>query len=305
MSSYGGGIAAALGAPLVMTIGFIVWQDHWKGSAFALNLYKCCTASLGFLILSLTVTPINEETESLRDEGLFPSNIFTARAVGFLFLSSTIGIVIGDWTWLQALQMLGARRVILMDSLKPFLAAFFGWLLLEEDLRPIALCGIVLTVAGILIVSLEQTEEKLEEDDTSSEKEEEINPTVELSSSAHSLADEVLADVEEESKSDEAMNCGDKQEAVDLELSDLPLNDDGAPLTAPEGSSKPRRTKKLRVGFALSILNVVLDTYGAVLIKEYGTSMTVWEINLIRFGFAGAVMLIVSTFFSIHACTFV
>ena len=44
----------------------------------------------------------------------------------------------------------------------------------------------------------------------------------------------------------------------------------------------------------MAILNVVLDTYGSVLTKDYGKEFTTWEINLIRFGFAGIIMLICS-----------
>ena len=44
----------------------------------------------------------------------------------------------------------------------------------------------------------------------------------------------------------------------------------------------------------LAFLNVILDTYGSVLTKQYGVRLTVWEINLLRFGFAAAVMQIAS-----------
>ena len=43
-----------------------------------------------------------------------------------------LGIVVGDNTWLRALQLLGARRVILVDALKPWLAAILGHFLLDE-----------------------------------------------------------------------------------------------------------------------------------------------------------------------------
>jgi drug/metabolite transporter (DMT)-like permease len=51
---------------------------------------------------------------------------------------------------------------------------------------------------------------------------------------------------------------------------------------------------RLRRGYVLTALNVVLDTYGSLLTKEHGAGMTTWEINLIRFGFAGIVMLLLS-----------
>lgn len=157
--TFGLGVAAAMAAPLVMTCGFIAWDNHWKGSAFALNLYKCNLVTIGFLVLVCTT----------RSSNPFPATVFTYQAVGYMVLSSTIGILIGDWTWLQALQLLGARRVILMDSLKPFLAALMGWLILEEELRLAALGGIALTVSGVLIVSLETTNRDQEEQEVKEE----------------------------------------------------------------------------------------------------------------------------------------
>ena len=41
-----------------------------------------------------------------------------------------------------------------------------------------------------------------------------------------------------------------------------------------------------RRGYAMAVLNVGLDTYGALLTKQHGAGMTTWEINLVRFGFA-------------------
>ena len=44
-----------------------------------------------------------------------------------LCFSSLIGIVIGDWFWLKALKLIGARKVIIIDSIKPFLGAILGY----------------------------------------------------------------------------------------------------------------------------------------------------------------------------------
>lgn len=168
--TYGGGIAAGAAAPAVMTVGFLVWEDHWKGSAFALNLFKCCTASVGFAVLAATTrsfggtgtgtgtgTGDDRSDSSSSSNSPFPPDLFTAENVGFLMLSSVIGILVGDWAWLKGLKILGARRVILLDSLKPFLAAGFGRLVLGENLRYAAIGGVVLTVLGVLVVSIEKT----------------------------------------------------------------------------------------------------------------------------------------------------
>lgn len=289
------GILAALASPLVMTMGFLVWEDHWKGSAYALNLYKCSTASIGFLVLSLIIQS-NHETDDNSPGGiLFPTEIFTARSVGFLMLSSTIGILIGDWTWLQALQLMGARRVILMDSIKPFLAALFGWWLLDEDLRLPALGGIALTVTGILIVSLEQTnmgdENENDDNQTKTEKEgaDTRNNAAESTVPVHKSDSKII-------KHDILpLTVSEGRDCTIATSSPIPCNPDPVGIDQPNSESKlhnnQHNRQDIKVGYLMSILNVVLDTYGAVLIKQYGTQMTVWDINLIRFGFAGLVMM--------------
>ena len=140
------GIISALIAPFAMVCGFIIWDNHWNGSAFSLNMYKCNLAALGFAIVSFLGRPSSAG---------FPSDVFTTEKVGFLLVSSTIGILIGDWTWLEGMRLLGARKVIVMDSLKPFLATLVGELFLGEKLKPAAFGGLVLTVLGVALVGLE------------------------------------------------------------------------------------------------------------------------------------------------------
>ena len=54
----------------------------------------------------------------------------------WLAFSSLLGIVIADTLWrLAALQILGARRMIAIDALKPFVAAFMGYFLLVMPCR--------------------------------------------------------------------------------------------------------------------------------------------------------------------------
>lgn len=294
--SFGWGVAAALTSPLVMTIGFCAWDNHWKGSAFALNLYKCTLASTAFLLIVVCIAAITtSDDDANRSEHshpdvaspqqrrivVFPADRFTSRSVGYLFLSSAVGIVIGDVLWLRALQLLGARRVIFVDSLKPFTAALLGWLVLDERIRWVALLGIVGTVAGILLVSLEQQKNDSaespksgnEEDTTSGAKE---NLPVERVTA--------FVDMEEEQFNIESTS-------VAVEPSSL---------QSPESQQQQSTTKKstnssnLWLGYSMSFVNVVLDTYGAVLTKEHGGEFSVWEINLLRFGFASVVLVLVS-----------
>mmetsp|Transcript_30985 Transcript_30985/g.66693 ORF Transcript_30985/g.66693 Transcript_30985/m.66693 type:complete len:95 (+) Transcript_30985:182-466(+) len=87
------GLSTASLAPLVYVVGFIIWGTSWKSSAYALNLFKCTLASLIFMIIAQS-TPTNNQAPF--DQLM-------------IMVSSVIGIVIGDNTWLMALKMIGAR----------------------------------------------------------------------------------------------------------------------------------------------------------------------------------------------------
>jgi len=152
------GSLAALTSPLLMTIGFVIWDKQWTGSAFALNMFKGSLASIGFLLLSLVTrsSPLS-------------SAVITSSVAGYLIISSIIGILIGDAAWLEALRLLGARRVILVDSLKPFLSAFLGWAILGEELHWAAGIGIVATMVGVTVVSLEKNAAVAEEEEEESD----------------------------------------------------------------------------------------------------------------------------------------
>lgn len=297
--SFGLGVGAALSAPFVMTLGFIVWDNQWKGSAFALNLFKCTLASNGFLVLSLTTGDF------------FPSDVFTRSSVGYLMLSATIGILLGDWIWLEGLRLIGARRVIVIDSCKPFLAALFGWAILGERLKPAAFGGMALTVTGVLIVSLEtETEPEEETSDTEKTNKTENDGDPEAMNAIHGpLANKNDDDeVGQGAVNDDADELKQSAEMVVSTASDTDVDIDSN-IKKEEPKNNELRQRKIltparsRRGYAMAFANVVLDTYGSLLTKEHGVGMTTWEINLIRFGFSAACMLALSLI--MHARHFV
>ena len=52
MGDAGVGVAAAAGAPGLCAAGVFLWARSWRGSPFALNLFKCCLGSCGFLVVA-------------------------------------------------------------------------------------------------------------------------------------------------------------------------------------------------------------------------------------------------------------
>lgn len=266
------GVTAALTAPFLMALGFVIWDVYWKkggGSAFALNCFKCNLASIGFLILASTAR-----------DAPFSSSIYTTNSVGYLILSSIIGILIGDNVWLEALRLIGAQRVIIIDTAKPFIAALLGWAILGEDIRGAAFGGIAVTVVGVLIVSLEK---------------ERINETkkVDLSAAHTTIAtrdNDNEKGVSTENKYTVSTNV------IDLDTSTFSDN-----AATPDATDKMQfSSSNLYRGYFFALVNVILDTYASLLTKQHGEMYNTWEINLIRFGFSGVVTLLVSLLMRVH-----
>ena len=194
------------------------------------------------------------------------NSVFTINSVGFLMLSSTLGIVIGDILWLEALRLLGAKHVIVIDSLKPFVAAILGRLGLGEVLKAPAWGGMVLTVIGVGVVAWE--EQRLSAKDADSNR---------RSTSDTEDADRTGSDKQ-------------KQETMPV-VEAVDIGDGGASDMAGTASS---RTSTYRRGYACAVINVLADALGSLLTKQHGAGMTTWTVNLIRFGFAGVIMACVS-----------
>eukprot|EP01043_Picozoa_sp_COSAG02_P000762 COSAG02_NODE_14_length_56855_cov_512.793661_43_plen_333_part_00 len=200
------GIAAALGSPAVGTLGFVFYES-WTRSASALNTLKGLAAGAVFCTLSLSTGARAR---------------FAGRAgdLVYLVLSAFVGITLGDTAWLHSLQLLGARRVVLLDSLKPFVAWILGALFLKQrHMTARGGVGLALTVAGVLLVALK--------------------------------------------------------------------GDDNGGGGSSGDSEKPQtRSRRLRQGYVVAVLSMLMDTCGSVLTRRHGVGLTPFDINAVRFGSA-------------------
>ncbi|MGK7934861.1 MAG: DMT family transporter [Xenococcaceae cyanobacterium] len=75
----------------------------------------------------------------------------------FLALSGIVGIGLGDTAYFSALNNLGARRTLLMETLAPVMGALFALILLGEQLPITSWCGILLTLLGVAWVISEKS----------------------------------------------------------------------------------------------------------------------------------------------------
>lgn len=76
-----------------------------------------------------------------------------------LLLSGVVGIGLGDTAFLNAINVLGARRTLLMQTLAPPITAMLAFVFLGENLNIIAWSGILLTVMGVAWVITERTQD--------------------------------------------------------------------------------------------------------------------------------------------------
>ena len=260
------GVIAALLAPLFMTMGFFIWDVRWTssgGSAFALNMYKCLSASIGFIIMCFI--------RGFSNMGTISADVFTTSNIGYLLLSSTLGIIVGDLLWLEALRLIGAKHVIVIDSIKPFAAAILGRIFLQENIKPPTWGGMILTVLGVGVVSWEE----------------------------QSKASQSKGDAENE--------CDDTHAEHKIE-SNRPNNDPDDIETKQICSQNTDNTSSIPDdernrywrGYTCAIFNVLADSFGSLLTKQHGIGMTTWAINLLRFGFAGIILLLVSLTMRLH-----
>jgi drug/metabolite transporter (DMT)-like permease len=79
----------------------------------------------------------------------------TPAQLGWLAASGLVGYVFGDINYFRSLVALGPSRTQMVSSLAPVFTALLAWPVLGETPGPLALLGMALTLAGILVVLAE------------------------------------------------------------------------------------------------------------------------------------------------------
>lgn len=137
------GELAALSAAFFWALSTVLFGRLGKAlSPLTLNLVKGVIA-IALILLTLLLQA------KLQPELPLPETVW-------LLLSGVVGIGLGDTAYFTALNALGARRVLLLESLAPPLTALLAWQLLGEQLSPIAIGGILLTLLGVAWVISER-----------------------------------------------------------------------------------------------------------------------------------------------------
>lgn len=85
-----------------------------------------------------------------------------ARAAALLAASGLVGIGIGDTFYLAGMNAIGPRRILLLETLAPPVAALLAWLFLGEHLGGRDWLAMALTLAGVAWVISERTPDILQ-----------------------------------------------------------------------------------------------------------------------------------------------
>ncbi len=132
---------AALTAALLWTLSTMLWGQV-KLSALGINVCKNLVSTV-MIAMHLIVLALVSGT---------PVMTASPESWGWLTISGLVGIVIGDTVYFRSLQILGPRLALMMATTGPIFAAILAGLVLGEQLKFTCVIGILMTVAGVIVV---------------------------------------------------------------------------------------------------------------------------------------------------------
>ncbi len=142
MNNYTGELSA-LAAAFLWAVSSTVYT--YLGQSIPPLLLNFLKGTIAILLLAVTLILLGQPIDGGGTGG-----------VSILLLSGVIGIGIGDTAYFKALNSIGARRTLLLETLAPPIGAVLAQLFLEETLKVNAWCGIFLTVLGVAWVISER-----------------------------------------------------------------------------------------------------------------------------------------------------
>jgi drug/metabolite transporter (DMT)-like permease len=114
-----------------------------------LNHFRLLLALLLITLLAVILEPVSFGT------------LFTAPSPGnwlWLGVSGVIGFSLGDYFGFRMYAILGTRIGSLFTTLAPGASLLFGYLLLDERINLIGICGIAVTVGGVAWLTMSKKE---------------------------------------------------------------------------------------------------------------------------------------------------
>src|SRR3954447_5917198 len=145
----GAGVALSVGTAIVWGISpvFMASVGRRIGSQNT-NMLRALLAALGLAVVVLPVYWV------------IRGGHVAAPGSGqcwWLVASGTVGMVIGDACFYEALVLLGPRRAVKVNTLAPVVGVLVGWLWLGEALGTRALLGAVLVIGAVMYATFANT----------------------------------------------------------------------------------------------------------------------------------------------------
>lgn len=145
LTDFRGEIAALAGASLWAISAIVYSFVGAKIPPLLLNLSKGLIA-IAFILLTFIVTN-------------FQFSQVNSLAIIGLAVSGIAGIGIGDTAYFQALNHLGARKTLLLETLAPPLTAILAFIFIDEQLNATIWIGMLITITGVAWVISERNPE--------------------------------------------------------------------------------------------------------------------------------------------------
>lgn len=142
------GESAALFAAVLWTANAILFSAAGKRiGSVGVNAFRIMVA-----VLFLTVTHVI----------ILGTCIPAANSAQWFWMgvSGIVGLGIGDFALFAAYVIIGPKRSLLLMALAPVSSVIGGYLILNEEIGPLALIGIAITLIGIVIVVLEKKDDE-------------------------------------------------------------------------------------------------------------------------------------------------
>ena len=149
LTNFRGEIAALAGASLWAISAIVYSFVGTKIPPLLLNLIKGLIA-IAFILLTFILT--NYQFSAVNLFGI----------IG-LVVSGMAGIGIGDTAYFQALNHLGARKTLLLETLAPPLTAILAFVFIDEKLNSTIWMGMIITITGIAWVISERNPAMIED----------------------------------------------------------------------------------------------------------------------------------------------
>jgi drug/metabolite transporter (DMT)-like permease len=121
----------------------------WTVTALAFESASRKIGSIPVNIMRLVMAFFFIGTFTLISRGSFLPLDASRHSWLWLSLSGLIGLVLGDYFLFKSYALIGSRFSMLIMTTVPPMAAFFGFLILDESLKMMHLAGMVVVIGGI------------------------------------------------------------------------------------------------------------------------------------------------------------